>query len=199
MLSRIYVVPKTDGDKGNSYLIESKLSKKELEKLAQALTNPILEKYYINTSPEVENFFRLRGQAFAIEIGFLPGVTDNVGHTVKEIAEDLLHLKNNTDFNVYTSKIYFVSGSQEKTREFAQTLYNPLIERAHIAPVKNNKVNFPLQAPKVMLKKRKPVLEISLNVSDEELIKIGKEGILDPNGKRRGPLALDLESMRVIK
>src|SRR6185369_2861672 len=99
MISRICVMPKKDGEKADSYLIDSKLSRRDLAKLAEALANPILEKYFINEP--LEN----RGFSYAIEIGFLPGVTDNAGSTVKEIAIDLLHLKKETDFKVYTSKI----------------------------------------------------------------------------------------------
>ena len=97
MISRIYVVPKKEGIRGDAYLIDSKFSKIELEKLAQALTNPILEKYFINEPfefPSTGNF------SYAIEIGFLPGITDNVSHTVKEIATDLLRLKKDSDFAV---------------------------------------------------------------------------------------------------
>src|SRR3989344_5628048 len=199
MISRIYVMLKTGASRADSYLIDSKFSKKELIKLAEALTNPILENYYINQSPKVGDF------SFAVEIGFKPGVTDNIGSTVKEIAKDLLHAQ----VEVFTSKIFFVSGSKKSAEEFASTLYNPLIERAVIVPVKNRlargramaegKINLPLKAPKVVLKKRKPVISVPLNVSDEELTKIGREGIMDPDGTRRGPLALDLSSMHAIR
>ncbi len=197
MISRIYVIPKKGGTKedtrGDAYLIDSKFSKKELEKLAEALTNPILEKYFINESPRVGNF------SYAIEIGFLPGVTDNVGHTVKEIATDLLQLKKDSNFQVYTSKIFFISGSLENAKKFALTLYNPLIEKAVIVRMQSGKMNLPMKAPKVVLKKRKPVINVPLKVSDKELIKIGKEGIMNETGTRRGPLALDLSAMRAIR
>ena len=164
-------------------------------RLAEALTNPILEKYLINKPLQIKGF------SYAIEIGFLPGVTDNVGHTVKEIATDLLHLKNNSSFYVYTSKIFFISGKKntEEVKKFASTLYNPLIERTHIAQIKNGKVSLPNEIPEVILKKSSPVINISLGISDEELIKIGTEGIMGEDNKRRGPLALDLSSMQVIK
>ena len=194
------MILKDGATRADSYLIDYKFSKKEIVKLAEALTNPILENYYINQSPKVGDF------SYAVEIGFKPGVTDNVGHTVEEIAKDLLRLKKNSEFQVYTSKIFFVSGALKKVEEFASTLYNPLIERAVIVPVKNQKINLPLKAPKVILKKRKPVISVSLNVGDEELVKIGKEGIMDPDGHakgragiRRGPLALDLSSMQAIR
>ncbi|MFA6076725.1 MAG: AIR synthase-related protein [Candidatus Paceibacterota bacterium] len=194
MISRIYVIPKNEATKADSYLIDSKLSKKELVKLAQTLTNPILEDYFIDESPRVGNF------SHAIEIGFLPGVTDNVGHTVKEIATDMLHLKKNFSLAVYTSKIFFInSHGLEDAQKHSLTLYNPLIERALFVEIKSGKIDLPNKIPEVVLRKGVSILPVSLSVSDEELIKIGKEGILDETNLRRGPLALDLSSMQAIQ
>ena len=100
MISRVYVVPKKGSARADSYLVDSQLSQKEIVKLAEALTNPILERYVINKPLPVGRF------SFAIEIGFLPGVADNAAHTVKEIAKDLFHLKENSGLEVYTSKIF---------------------------------------------------------------------------------------------
>src|SRR4051812_42569053 len=117
MISRLYVMPKKVSTRGNSYLIDSKLSTKELEKLGEAITNPILERYSINNFPEGG----LKGSfSYAVEIGFLPGVTDNVGHSVKEIARDLLH----KDVNVYTSRIFFFPKSTKDIEKEASALYN---------------------------------------------------------------------------
>ena len=192
MISRIYVAPKK-GAKLDSYLIDSKLGKGDLNKLAEALTNPILEEYFINQSPLVGDF------SYAIEIGYLPGVTDNVAHTVKEVAKDLLYLKKDSGPEVYTSKIYLVKGTFENAQKFSSTLYNPLIERASIVPVKAKKINLPTKAPKVVLPNQAPVIKVSLQVSDQELINIGREGIKDTNGARRGPLALNLHAMKAIQ
>src|SRR3989344_3524877 len=205
MISRIYVILRNGASRMDSYLIDSKLTRKDIVKLAEMLTNPILEKYFIDESPKVGNF------SFAIEVGFLPGVTDNVGHTVKETALDLLHLDKSENFNVYSSRIFLVKKSKVEAEKFALTLYNPLIERVFIAPIKNparnatynvageGQINLPTKIPKVILKKRRPVRDVSLDVPNEELIRIGKEGIMDEDGKRRGPLALDLSSMLTIK
>src|SRR3989344_2847843 len=194
MISRIYVMPKNRGARADSYLIDSKFSKKELMKVAEALTNPILEEYFINKSPQVGDF------SYAIEIGFLPGVTDNISHTVKEVARDLLKLKENSEFEVYTSKIYLTKEkSENKVKEFATTLYNSLIESAYMAKIKNQKISLHFKIPKVIFKKRTSVIKVPLNISDEELIKIGKEGIMDENNLRRGPLALDLSAMKTIR
>ena len=196
-------MPKKGSTRADSYLIDSKLSKKELTKLAEAITNPILENYSINESLDVGRLESRRPTSFtyAIEIGFLPGVTDNVGHTVEEIAKDLLHLKKDLDIKVYTSKIFFISGSRtdNEVKTIAQTLYNPLIERVNILKLKDGKVKFPNKVPEVILKKGASVLNVSLDVSDEELTKIGKEGIMDETGRRRGPLALSLLYMKAIQ
>ena len=193
MISRIYVADKAKTNLINSYLISHKLGKDKIIKLAESLTNPILENYYINKSPRVGRF------SYAIEIGFKPGVTDNVGHTVKEIATDLLHFPSGADFEVYTSKIFLVSGKKEDAEKIAFNLYNPLIERSSIVRMQSGKIKLSMKVPKVILKKTKDVIRVSLDVSEAELVKIGKEGITDPDGTRRGPLALDLLSMQVIR
>jgi phosphoribosylformylglycinamidine synthase len=207
MISRIYVTPKKFGNSRkviDSYLIAHKLGNDKILKIAEALTNPILEEFSINkfpsaiglrARPDVKNF------SYAIEIGYKPGVTDNVGKTVKETIVDLLHLKNNINLEIYTSKIYLISDSKENAEKIASSLHNPLIERSFIASFDEiKKKGLPLKAPEVILKKTAPVIEVPLlDASDEELKKIGREGILGEAGERRGPLALDLASMKVIQ
>ena len=181
----------------DSYLISSSLQDTKISEIANSLTNKIIEEFSINKIPAD----LLKGCGSAIEIGFLPGVTDNVGSTTKETIVDLLHLKDSSTLAVYTSKVFLIYGSlnAEDQKKIAYSLHNPLIERASIFDCSKKKnFSLPLKESKVILEKRKPVISISLDVSDEELIKIGKEGVLDPAGFRRGPLALDLESMKTI-
>ena len=209
MISRIYVTSKEKADLINSYLISHKLGTDKISKIAAALTNPILEEFSINKFPDVGRLGSRRPTSnftYAIEIGFKPGVTDNVGHTVKETIIDLLHLENNSalaELEVYTSRIFIVSDpiNENKVNEMAASLYNPLIERAYVASYKEIQKNgLPLKVPKVILEKTTPVIKVPLlNMKDAELEKIGKVGIQDNNGERRGPLALDLASMKVIQ
>lgn len=215
MISRIYVMPNGDDVRGNlhvksfntldisgkvkdvqvleSYLIKHKLPSTQVSKIATALTNPTLEEFSINQMPKSASGF-----AYAIEIGFLPGVTDNVAHTTRETIVDLLNLKNPKDLEVYTSKVFLISGSVKKDdlQKIAFSLHNPLIERSNI--IKSG-TQLPNKIPEVVLEKRTPVIKVPLNISDEELIKIGKEGIQNKDGTRRGPLALDLLSMQTIR
>ncbi len=177
----------------NSYLLDSKLSKEKLERAALALTNPAIEEFFVNELPEV-------GTGYAIEIGFLPGVTDNVGHTARETISDFLHLSDKILPAVYTSRVFLISGALGKkdAAKIAASLYNPLIERAYVMKLAEGKNSLPLIAPKVELKKRPPVIKVPLNIPDKELALLGKEGI--PEGRsRRGPLALDLQSMKAIQ
>jgi len=215
MISRIYVTPKRKTNFINSYLITHELGNDKILKIAEALTNPILEEFSINKFPGVRHQDpRCPTSCFtyAIEIGFKPGVTDNVGHTVKETIVDLLHdvrrqsprrRTSETNLAVYTSKIFLIydSKNEKKIEEIASSLYNPLIERAYVASFKEiQKKGLPLKVPKVILEKTTPVIKILLSkTTDEELEKIGKAGIMDKGGVRRGPLALDLTSMKVIQ
>jgi len=183
----------------NSYLISHKIGNDKIRKIAEALTNPILEEFSINTFPKN----RLRGKfTYAIEIGFKPGVTDNVGHTVKESINDLLRLKNNLNLEVYTSRVFLISGAlkRKNVAKIASLLHNPLIESFYIASAQEVRKGLLLKAPIVILKKNIPVIKVPLlNLSEEKLIKIGRDGILDPSGTCRGPLALDLPSMKAIE
>jgi phosphoribosylformylglycinamidine synthase len=219
MISRVYITPKGKDSRqtiykdsfnklgisgyvssvalADSYTINAGVSVDNLARVAFALTNPTIEVSTVNTLPPVGDF------SFLCEIGFMPGVTDNVGHTAQEEIEDLLHYKFKGDEAVYTSKLFFVSGrlSQEDMKTIALSLHNPLIERFSIIDAKtiSKKNTIPTILPNVILPKKVPVIKVSLSVPDEELIKIGKEGILDPDGSRRGPLALDLASMKIIQ
>src|SRR3989344_449773 len=104
MISRIYVMPKVEDSRQklyqkswqtlglsrkisdlhilNSYTLTHQFSNKDLQEVAEALTNPVLEKFSINELPKDVIFRKSTRRnnelAYAIEIGFLPGVTDNV-------------------------------------------------------------------------------------------------------------------------
>jgi phosphoribosylformylglycinamidine synthase len=179
----------------DSYKIQHELGESAVEKIANSLTNKILEKFYVDQIPS-------KRFTYAIEIGFLPGVTDNVGNTAHESIADLLHIKNKT-LAVYSSRVFLISGNikLDDAKKIAGTLHNPLIESAYIASIEEVKKNkdIPLRVPEVVLEKRVPVIDVSLKVHDDELKKIGKEGIVDPNGTRRGPLALELPYMKAIQ
>src|SRR3989344_3225811 len=86
------------------YTIEKILRHDQLEKIGEALANPIVQTFQIRPPLAPKHF------DWALEIGFLPGVTDNVAHTVKEIIADLLKTKFKPEEGVYTSAVYFFEG-----------------------------------------------------------------------------------------
>lgn len=183
----------------DSYLVSHNTSTENLNKIAESLTNPILEEFSINNifTPKIKKF------TYALEIGFLPGVTDNIGNTARETINDLLRLGRSSELKVFSSKIFLITGriTPQDIKKIASSLHNALIEKAEIiqfAKLKKDK-NLPQIAPEVNLSSRASVLEVPLDVSKNELIKIGQEGVLDKNNQRRGPLALDLDSMQNIK
>jgi phosphoribosylformylglycinamidine synthase len=137
---------------------------------------------------------------WAVEIGFLPGVTDNVGHTVSELSALTL----NDNQPVYSSQVIYLKGKLDETdvKNIAATLHNPLIQRAAIKNASTYKKDggMDVVVPKVRLSNDHLVADdIDLNISDAELAAIGKDGIKNADGTRRGPLGMSLLYMQAIQ
>ena len=181
------------------YTIEKHLTNKDLQKIADALHNPISQSYKIDDY-ETETPFN-----FAVEIGFLPGVTDNVANTAKETIEDLLKAKfDHEKEGVYFSTLFLFEGplSENNAKTIADLLHNQLIERAHIKSHEKfmSDKGMDVIVPRVHLQtKGATVDKIRIdNLSEDELIELGRKGIKNKDGSFRGPLALDLDSLNVI-
>ncbi|OGK21736.1 hypothetical protein A3C23_00185 [Candidatus Roizmanbacteria bacterium RIFCSPHIGHO2_02_FULL_37_13b] len=181
----------------DSYLVDSILNNEQIEKAANILTNPILEKNSINSLPIDSDF------DFCIEIGLLPGVTDNVGATAKETLEDFFQRPFLSGENIYSSQVLFFSGklTAEDINKITDSLYNPLIQRVVVKSAEDIKKDRCLSrmVPKVAIVKKTLVKEVYLEVTKKELERIGKEGIEEGDNKRRGPLSLDLKEMLAIR
>lgn len=180
----------------NVYTINYPFSEKQIREISDSLHNEIVQSIRINEKTN-------KSFDWALEIGFLPGVTDNVANTTTEIINDLLGIS--VDRNkVFYSKLFFITAdiSKQDVEKIANNLANTLIERFHIKSynqyVDDNGMDYVL--PVVKLNQEVRVDDVDLNVSEEELIAIGKKGILDPEtGKRRGPLALGLDYLHAIQ
>lgn len=185
----------------DGYTVDKTFNQNQLEQIASRLSNPITQDYIFRT--EKARVTPKKVFAYVVEIGFLPGVTDNIAHTAKEIIEDGLKVKFADDEGVYTSQVTFLHGniSKKDAEQIALSLHNPLIQRAHIKScsqfIKDGGMD--IVVPRVKILKKPKVIEVDLNVKDEELIKIGKSGITNSDGTRRGPLALDLIYMKTIQ
>jgi len=181
------------------YTIEKHLTNHELKRIAETLSSPISQICKID-EPTKDIPFN-----WAIEIGFLPGVTDNVATTARETIEDLFKTK--LDLNkegVYTSKLILIKGSlQEKdAEEIANALYNKLIERAQIKSHEkySSDNGMGITVPRVKLQTKPHVDKIDIfKMTEAELVELGKKGIKNPDGTYRGPLALDMDYLRAIR
>ncbi|MGH1455385.1 MAG: phosphoribosylformylglycinamidine synthase subunit PurL [Alphaproteobacteria bacterium] len=159
---------------------------------ANSLANPVTQK--VNQTPLDFDW--------ALEIGFLPGVTDNIGTTTSEILS-LIAGNDNEDSTCYSSRLYLIKGNVKKDdiESLAKTISNKLIQRISIKSVDDYKKDGGMDTiiPKVHLDHSVKTDSIDLNISDEALEKIGKVGIANTDGTNRGPLGLSLHYMKAIQ
>lgn len=178
------------------FTINKHFNETEIHKIASMLANPVSQSYLIDSIADID--FDI-----ALEIGYLPGVTDNIATTAKETIEDLLKTKFQEQESVHSSKLYFIKGNITKkdAEEIANKLSNGLIQRHHIKSKTEYEQSGGMDkiVPQVNLSTPQKPDQVDLNTSEEELIKLGKQGIKNPDGSRRGPLALDLDYLTAIK
>ncbi|HEY7746850.1 MAG TPA: phosphoribosylformylglycinamidine synthase subunit PurS [Desulfuromonadales bacterium] len=131
-----------------------------------------------------------------IEVGYRPGVTDNVGRTGREAIQYLTGRPFAAEEGVYTSVQYLLKGAVDEAiaeRIASGFLANGLIQRWTIVPATrfDRRAGLPANVPRVAVgaQESAPVREIDLEVSDAELLAISKEGML----------ALNLEEMKTIQ
>lgn len=160
---------------------------------AQGLANPVTQK--VNQTPDDFDW--------ALEIGFLPGVTDNIGGTTSEILA-LVASNDDNDHICYSSRLYLIKGNADRSQieELSATLSNKLIQRISIKSKEEYDLDGGMDVviPKVSLENDGSVADtVNLDVSDEALEEIAKYGIANQDGSRRGPLGLSLLYMKAIQ
>ncbi|QVW36796.1 phosphoribosylformylglycinamidine synthase subunit PurS [Geobacter sulfurreducens] len=170
------------------YTVDAGLSPDELEKAAsEPFSDPVIQTWSLDR-PLADGF------DYLVEVGFRPGVTDNVGRTAREAIEYITGRPFAAGEGVYTSVQYLLSGALSRTdveRIARDLLCNTLIQRYIIL----DRAEFAtaggvaVVVPKVTGETRAQVREIDLNVSDDELMRISREGVL----------ALTLDEMKVIQ
>jgi phosphoribosylformylglycinamidine synthase subunit PurSL len=170
------------------YTLEGDFTRHDLHRIAEGpLADSVIQRYGINRGL-AEDFDWL------IEVGFRPGVTDNVGKTAREAIELFFEGKKTGKVAVYTSRQYVIRGRIKKTdveRIASGLLANGLIERYEIVDRKdwNPRKGMPPYVPRVLGEDNPVVEEIDLNVSDEELLEISSKRVL----------ALTLEEMKALQ
>jgi phosphoribosylformylglycinamidine synthase len=165
----------------NVLTIDANLTEEQLESIrTKIFTNPVTQ--YSSYHPLKIDFDWL------IWIGYRPGVRDPAGSTAVEAIEDLLKIKFQAGEAVYTSKLYFIRGSNltraDADRIASELLANDLIQQwkiIHITEWDPN-VGIGFNIPKVILRHEPTVTKIPIR-SDEELKRISDERnlALNPN------------------
>ncbi|MGD0275969.1 MAG: phosphoribosylformylglycinamidine synthase subunit PurS [Syntrophales bacterium] len=168
------------------YTIDCNFTEDELQQSARGpLCDPIIQKYAMDKG-------LAEGFDWMIEVGFRPGVTDNVGKTAREAIALLLE-RDPGSFRVYTSRQYVIKGAigRVDADKIATLLANDLIERCEIIDGKNwdsSRCMVPY-VPRVTGSDQIKTAYIDLEVDDRALMRISAEGVL----------ALNLEEMKVLQ
>ncbi len=171
------------------YTIDAALRPEELELLRRELfTDNILQESRVDETL-AQDF------DFLVEVGFRPGVTDNVGKSAAEGITDTLGRRLNAGEAVYTSKQYLFRGgvSREICERIARDLLaNDLIQRW---TVKSREEMLSLSGkpllglPIVTERSAVVVQEIDLNLSDDDLLQLSRQRMW----------ALELAEMKAIQ
>ena len=168
----------------DEFIIDRSLSRKDLETLAEEVfQDPVIQDAVID-EPLAIPFDWL------IEVGFRPGVTDNVARTAREAAERTLGVQFRNGEGLYTRKLYFIKGDITKVQAEAiakDLLANDLIQTHTVFGPGDNRSA--ITVPRVTTHSSVAIRRINLNVDDEELLRISREGVL----------ALSLEEMQAIR
>lgn len=170
------------------YTIHADLNESELEKVRSELfTDPVTQESAVNRSM-AEDF------DYVIEVGFLPGVTDNVGKSAVQGIQDTLGRALEPGEAVFKSTLYAVRGASEEVcaRMARQMLANELIQQWVVESAQEMTSlagKSLLGLPIVTQVSESAVGDIDLNISDDALIELSRAMML----------ALDLREMQAIQ
>ncbi|HVN96745.1 MAG TPA: AIR synthase-related protein [Syntrophorhabdaceae bacterium] len=140
---------------------------------SDAFVDPVIQK-------SITDGFTLFDADWVIEVGFRPGVTDNVGRTAKEVIEAIHGAAFQNGEAVYTSRMYFLKGSlsEHDVKAISEgMLANTLINRygyKTIAQYKDDQ-GMGVFVPKVALGAEPIVETFDFGMDMERLLKINRE------------------------
>ncbi len=170
------------------YTIEGDLTKENLERIArEPLSDPIIQTYVIDAGLADEF-------DWLIEVGFRPGVTDNVGKTARESIELFLDREGKNNIKVYTARQYLIKGVQEKRdaeRIASGFLANDLIQHYLVVDRAGFDKTHGVEpyVPRVVEGNLPKTETISLEVDDDTLKMISSDRVL----------ALTIDEMKIIQ
>ncbi|MFH0954448.1 MAG: AIR synthase-related protein [Verrucomicrobiota bacterium] len=169
------------------YKIDAQLSSSELRKVKTAFTDPVIARSAGG---------RLAPPAFdwLVEVGFKPGVTDNVGHTARVVVEDVLDRPLSAEEGVYTATQYFLRGAGLDRKQAEHLAYdllaNALIQTIRVFSPEEWAASAPDESvPAIHGKAEAQVRTYDLGGPDAELTRISRDGLL----------ALSLDEVHAIR
>ena len=159
------------------YTTGRNFSDEELSSISSMFTQQVVYEAAVDSYLAPDKF------DWAVEIGFLPGVKDNVGDTAQESIETLLKTPSNSQ-NTHSSQVTYLSGnlSRADAETIANNLANELIESIHIKSyeefMENNGMGITVPTVKLDTLPKADIVDI-INADDLELQRIGKSGVYD--------------------
>jgi phosphoribosylformylglycinamidine synthase len=172
----------------DAYRIGVSLPDKKQRDILRAFTDPVSCRSALNRLPPPSAFH------WMIEVGFKPGVTDNVGRTAATVVADVIGRALRDGETVSTSIQYFLTGP-DLTRANVESLAwdllaNRLIQTATLF-TPDEWANHPVDTdpPRMPATDRPAVATVDLSGHDDDLLRISREGTL----------SLTLEEMRAIR
>ncbi len=161
-----------------AYNIDGELSEDELRLLGSEVFSDKIVQEYSSSKPFLAEGWR-------IEIGYQPGVTDNVGKTAKDAIRDAL----NRELDVYSSMVYAIIGEvdEEACEKFGRRLANGLIQKITVRTPHSD--NFEPYVPKVALAQEIRVETVKLPADEDKLEQLSKKRLL----------ALSVREMKAIR
>ena len=168
------------------YTFQSSLSVQQLEAARQVLfTDGVVEESRWDSRPPVPC-------RWMIQVGMLPGVTDNVGRTATRALEDMLGYP--VDGDVYASSLYLLEGDLdygEVDRLVRDFMANPLVHQWRITSADDWQDGPQAFLPPPVAGADRPprVNSVSLDIDDDALLRLSQEGLL----------ALNLAEMKAIQ
>ena len=174
------------------YQVKANLTGEQLlQSLQDLFTDPIIEQGTVNNSLlDVDEIFPKKPE-LAIMIGFKPGVTDNAAQAALDGLFTLFPEQENAQISTTMTYLFWDLPNDVDTLWLANTLHNPMIERAAMAKPEQcaesiwPQLSFPDRPPAAFT----PPTTIDLEVDDQTLMTISEDGLL----------ALNLEEMQAVQ
>ncbi len=170
------------------YTVDIDLTPGQLKEIASGpFTDPVIQEYSVG-QPLAGEFDLL------IEVGFNPGVTDNVGRSAGEAVSQILGRPLAAHEGVYTSFQYRIEGDLDDGqahRLASEVLANELIHRWQVVfwAAFDRSAGLPAEVPRVSIAGGGRVTVVDLSGDDAELMRISRDGML----------ALSLDEMKTIQ